>query len=168
MKLLVTDTNVFIDILRLDRCHEFFSLKQEVHTTQFVIHELKSSQKVELKPFIDSNKLVVKSFDSSEVVDLMGMEITRRNVAKRIADRSVLFYALNETGVLISGDKNLKSEAEEKGLEAHGTIWIVSEMYSQGVIGLTETIEVLERLKTINQYLPTEEINLILKKIRVK
>jgi predicted nucleic acid-binding protein len=166
MKLLITDTNVFIDIIRLDKINEFLELSQEIHTTQFVINELKPNQKEALSIF-ENNKLIIKSFEADEVLEIFKMKVTRNNVSKRIADRSVLYYATNREGILISGDKNLKKEAQEKGLEVHGTIWIISEMFRQNILGLTNTISTLEELKEINPFLPIEEINLIIKEIKV-
>lgn len=165
MKLLVTDTNIFIDLIRLGKCEEFFELNMDIHTTQFVCHELNSKQKEELKSYIDNEKLNVKSFTVVEMTEIEEMDISRSSVAKRIADRSVLYYAEKMNGILVTGDKKLKNEAKDRGLKTCGTIWIIDQLYYQGLIGLRETVDLLESIKDINPFLPKEEINLILKKI---
>ncbi len=37
----VSDTNIFIDLISVDLLDEFFRLPFEIHTTDFIIHELK-------------------------------------------------------------------------------------------------------------------------------
>lgn len=50
MKLIITDTNVFFDIIGIGALPEFFSLDFEICTTAFVIKEIKESdQKAEYR-----------------------------------------------------------------------------------------------------------------------
>ena len=50
MKLLITDTNIFFDIISIGALPEFFSLDYEICTTVFVIEEiLRSDQEMQLK-----------------------------------------------------------------------------------------------------------------------
>lgn len=39
-KIVVNDTNIFIDLFNVDLLDEFFSIPWEVHTTRFVMLEL--------------------------------------------------------------------------------------------------------------------------------
>ena len=38
--IVVNDTNIFIDLISVDLLDEFFSLPIDIHTTDFVVHEL--------------------------------------------------------------------------------------------------------------------------------
>lgn len=38
--IVVNDTNIFIDLIAVDLLDKFFSLPIEIHTTDFVVHEL--------------------------------------------------------------------------------------------------------------------------------
>jgi len=52
MKLLVTDTNIFFDIISIGALPEFFSLDYEICTTEFVTREIMiSDQKLLFTPF---------------------------------------------------------------------------------------------------------------------
>ena len=68
MKLIITDTNVFFDIISIGALPEFFALNYEICTTDFVIKEiLESDQKVQIESFIRAKKLNVFKMTSGEV-----------------------------------------------------------------------------------------------------
>ncbi len=49
MKMIITDTNVFFDIISIDVLPEFFALDFEICTTDFVVKEiLESTQKEQI------------------------------------------------------------------------------------------------------------------------
>lgn len=67
-KIVVNDTNIFLDLISVDLLDGFFSLPFEFHTTDFVIGEIiKPKQQVKLSPFTESKKLNVVSFDFDEL-----------------------------------------------------------------------------------------------------
>lgn len=119
MKLLITDTCVFFDLLSIGALPEFFGLDFEICTTVFVIDEInKSEQKKEIDVFIRSNKLTVYEFSEDEIDAIQMMEI-KRNL-KRITDKSVLWKSIQLNCPLLTGDRKLRNEAEDFGLEVHG------------------------------------------------
>ena len=68
MKLIITDTNIFFDIISISALPEFFSLDYEICTTAFVIKEiLESEQREQIEWFIRANELTVIDFTSEEV-----------------------------------------------------------------------------------------------------
>ena len=53
MKLIITDTNIFFDIISIGALPELFNLDYEINTTEFVIEEIKQSdQKEAIEVFI--------------------------------------------------------------------------------------------------------------------
>lgn len=48
MKLIITDTNVLFDVIKIGALPEFFSLDYDICTTVFVIEEIKPSGQREL------------------------------------------------------------------------------------------------------------------------
>lgn len=46
-KIVVNDTNVFIDLLDIGLLNEFFCLDWEIHTTDFVMYELRKEGQLE-------------------------------------------------------------------------------------------------------------------------
>ena len=58
MKLIITDSSVFFDIIKIKALTEFFALNFEICTTDFVKEEiLESEQREQIEIFIQSKKL---------------------------------------------------------------------------------------------------------------
>ena len=58
MKLFITDTNVFFDLMNIEALPEFFGLDFEVCTTDFVVSEiLRLEQAEQIQSFIRSKQL---------------------------------------------------------------------------------------------------------------
>jgi len=92
MRIIITDTNVFFDMMDIEVLPEFFGLDFEICTTDFVVAEIKyQDQADQIQNFIRSKKLTVFSF-SPEELDEIAAIITERNL-RRIADKSVLWKA---------------------------------------------------------------------------
>ncbi len=57
MKLIITDTNVLFDVIKIGALPEFFSLEYDICTTVFVIEEIKPRvQKELIETFIRAKK----------------------------------------------------------------------------------------------------------------
>ena len=67
-KIVVSDTNIFIDLVKSDLLDNFFSLPWDIHTTDFVISELEiPEQKAAVMTFIKQKKLTIGKLDAEEV-----------------------------------------------------------------------------------------------------
>ena len=163
MKLVVTDTNVFIDLMDVDALAAFFALGFEVHTTDFVINELSADQQALLLPFRGIGQLVVARFTDEQV---SAFEVMPTKVSIQFTDRSVIFLATELRGMILSGDGNLWKECKARKLEVHGTIWLVEELWSKRLIPAVSCIERLESLKKLNTRLPKDKIDALIQKIR--
>lgn len=168
MKLIVTDTNVFIDVLKCDICSEFFKLKREIHTTQFVMEELHEEQLNELSTYREKGRLIVKEFQQDELANLVLMQVKRKGVQRRLADKSVLYLCEEHIGLLLGGDGDLRKEAEERGLEVHGSIWLINELVEEGILPPQEGVNKLILLKKVNSRLPLKEIDHAIAEIKMK
>ena len=57
----VSDTNIFLDLLSIDLLAAFFSLTFDFHTTDFVIAEIKEKHQQKLiAKYIENGKLFIK------------------------------------------------------------------------------------------------------------
>lgn len=168
MKLIVTDTNVFIDLLKCCICDEFFMLKLEIHTTQFVMEELHEEQRYQLSKYKEEGRLTVKEFAEDELVLLVDMKVKRRGVQRRLADKSVLFLCEKQRGLLLGGDGDLRKEAEERGLEVHGSIWLIGELVKSGILNRVEGIAKLLLLKEVNSRVPSQEIDRLIDELKIE
>lgn len=165
MKLIVTDTNVFFDMMSIEVLPDFFGLDYEICTTDFVVNEIiRIDQAEQIQNFIRSKQLTVYKLTSDEIEEVVNLK-TKRNL-RRITDKSVLWKALQLKCRLVTGDKNLRSEAEEQGLEVNGSLWVIKTLVETKIIAPTFAAELLEKLKTVNDSLPKEEIDKMIKKYK--
>ena len=70
-KIVVNDTNVFIDLYEVGLLEEFFSLPWEVHTTNFVMLELqREGQHGTVAKYKADKSLVVPVFEAKEMLEI--------------------------------------------------------------------------------------------------
>jgi len=67
---------------------------------------------------------------------------------------------------LLTGDKSLRNEAVDNGLEVHGSIWVVMKIVDANLLSIEKGIELFEKLKIINDSLPKNEIEKLIRKLK--
>jgi rRNA-processing protein FCF1 len=83
MRLIITDTNVLFDVIKIGALPEFFSLNFNICTTTFVIEEIKPPEQRDIMDeLIRSKKLTVLKFSGTEIEEIESFEIC--NVLKRL------------------------------------------------------------------------------------
>lgn len=165
MKLIITDTNVFFDIIEIRALPEFFALDYEICTTDFVINEiLKSNQKEEVENFIRAKKLKILNLNPEEVESVLNFQTKR--IFKGITDKTVLWKSIELKCPLLTGDKKLRKEAKDWGVEVHGSIWVVGELVNQQIVTKNNGVTLFEALKMVNGSLPHDEIDKLIKQLK--
>ena len=125
--IVVSDTNVFIDLISVGLQEQFFLLPMEVHTTDMVVFEVKREGQSEIMTdLIDKGCLKVKTHTPEEMLPFFQAEHRRYNLSP--ADYSVLTYSKNNGYVLLTGDGNLRKVALSEGVEVHGSIYVITQM----------------------------------------
>lgn len=158
MKLIVTDTNILFDLMSIGTLSVFFELDYEICTTDFVVNEIiHVDQAEQIQYFIGSKRLTVYKFSAVEIERIISLK-TKRNL-RRITDKSVLWKALQLNCRLLTGDKNLRNEAEEMGLKVNGSLWVIKLLVEENKISPIEAIELLSKLKKINHSLPKDKLD---------
>jgi predicted nucleic acid-binding protein len=166
MKLIITDTNVFFDIISIGALSEFFALDFEICTTDFVVNEvLESDQKMQIESFIKTNKLLVFKLSAEEVEEIKSF--TTKRFFKGITDKTVLWKSYQLKCPLLTGDKKLRNEADDLKIEVHGSIWVINELIEKEIITKIKGIELLEKIKLINASLPHDEIDKIINWLKI-
>jgi hypothetical protein len=59
MKICISDTNIFIDLLSIDLLDAFLELPYEIQTTDFVLLELHNEQLATVESKIKENKIIL-------------------------------------------------------------------------------------------------------------
>jgi predicted nucleic acid-binding protein len=155
MKVLITDANILIDLLKTETVGCFFKLKCEVHTTRAVFDECNEDQRRVLNKYSKSGRLSVYTLqveDDSHVESLLQL-----HPYLSFADCSVLHVADKLDAVLLTGDRKLKTVAQAGKVEVRGIFWVFDEMLKQKVIEKKEYSLKLAKLKDINRWLPEDE-----------
>jgi predicted nucleic acid-binding protein len=163
MILVVTDTNVFIDLMSVDALEAFFVLGLEVHTTDFVTNELNKEQSALLLPHIGGRLLLVNRFTDDDIREIDAMN-TRNQL--HFSDRSVIRLAEKLTAMVLSGDGRLWKECKARRLEVHGTIWVIEQIWVKRLIDPVSCIQRLDHLRRINSRLPKDKIDALIERIR--
>lgn len=159
-KIVVNDTNVFIDLLDVGLLEQFFMLPWEVHTTDFVMQELsKEGQKGAVAAYECKGSLHIATFEFEDVVKIDAIQKTitdKTNLS--ITDCSVWYYAKQNNYTLLTGDRKLRNSALNEGVEVRGIIYVFDELVINGIIPANLAAERLSLLKSINPRLPDNEI----------
>jgi len=165
MRLIITDTNVLFDVIKIGALPEFFSLNFDICTTVFVIEEIKPPDQRDLvDAFIRAKKLTVFDFIGKEIEEIENFEIV--NELKRFTDKSVVWKSLQLNCPILTGDRKIREIAENLGLEVHGSIWIIDELVSNGLISSDMALELFVQLMKTNSWLPRNEIEKRINKLR--
>ena len=159
-KIVVNDTNVFIDLYEVGLLEEFFSLPWEVHATDFVMLELqREGQHETVAKYKADKRLVVPVFEAKEMLEignLFQQSLNKTNLS--LTDCSVWYYAKVNNYILLTGDRKLRTTSAYEGVEVHGVIYVFDRLIELNVISRQVAVKKLQQLYSINSRLPKEEI----------
>lgn len=143
----VTDANIFLDLLEIDLIVQFFDLDLEISTTIEVLMELDPAQATLLHKYQSDDQLSV-IVESSESIDL--------NFSRSFseADISVLKATYALKAIALTGERRMRNWCTTHKLSCHGIIWIFDLLIEQAIIDHTQAIEKMEALLISNQWLP--------------
>jgi predicted nucleic acid-binding protein len=165
MKLIITDTNVLFDVIKIGALPEFFSLDYDICTTVFVIEEIKPSGQRELiDTFIRTKKLTVIEFSGEDIEEALNLDTVKG--LKRFTDKSVIWKSVQLNCPMLTGDKKMKEIAENIGIEVHGSIWVIDKLINTDLISTEKAIELFEQLLKTNSWLPGNEIERRINKLK--
>lgn len=159
-KIVVNDTNVFIDLYEVGLLDEFFSLPWEVHTTDFVMLELlREGQHDTVARYKADKRLIVPVFQSEEMLEignLFQQSLNKTNLS--FTDCTVWYYAKVNNYILLTGDRKLRTTSAYDGVEVHGVIYVFDHLVEFNVISRQVAVKKLQQLYSMNPRLPKEEI----------
>ena len=158
-RVVVSDTNIFIDLIKLGALGDMFLLPWEIYTTDFVISELEDPKQRDIVlGFQQRNKLIIKTFSSSQLIELYEF-MSSHSRKLSLTDSSVWLYAKKEGYTILSGDRKLLSKASTDNVEAHGLLFIFDNLVEYNILPEQYAAALLEELKAINKWLPISEID---------
>lgn len=159
--LVVSDTNILIDLLDIGLLNFFFQIGWEIHTTDYVINELTDIKEREfVLSFTRRGLLTIKTFVGEEMIDMLELTSvmqTKSNLS--IAGCSVLYYAKQSGAILLTGDAQLRKRATQEDINVRGVIYVLDTLKDSGLLPNSILIERVERLLILNPRLPKNELN---------
>ncbi len=154
----ITDANILIDLKNANLVDALLRTEWRVITTDFVFEELNPST------------IAVDSF-GIEVINLSGVEIAeifeiRQNHNRlSIPDISALILAEKIDGILLTGDKRLKSLCLKRNkIGVHGVLWILDQLVNLKIIDSNHAIKAIFKMKFKGARLPEKECQELISK----
>jgi len=148
---LVTDTNIWIDLENGGILVEVFRLQYRFLTPDFAIPELIRPRWETLEVLgLEAHELIAE-----QVVELAQLRQTYRNLS--IIDLAAFLLAKTLDATLLTGDWRLNELAKANGLSVHGVLWILDEMVHIRVLTPGRAAIALRRMLDQGARLPVEE-----------
>ena len=158
MKILVNDTNIFIDLHSVGLLEEMCRLPYEIHTVDFVVAEIADAdQRRIFDGLVARGEISVDGFTADKVIEIVE-EHSSVSGNLSIPDCSVCYFARKHNVPMLTGDRRLRRYAEEQSIEVHGILFIFDELVRHDIISTSMAADRLEELFAINARLPKAEI----------
>jgi len=155
MKVLITDANILIDLLKTETVDCFFKLEYEIYTTQAVLDECNDDQQKILLKQIRAGRLSIFHLDDADNETVENLIIENKGLS--YADCTILHTAKSMKAVLLTGDYKLRQVTQEADIAVKGIFWVFDEMLIQKVLEKKEYHQKLLKLKDVNRWLPEDE-----------
>ena len=167
LRVVITDANILIDLINLNLSTALFESNIfEFKTTDFVFEELYEEQKEKLQFLIEAKQLEVFKSDEVDVQEIF--KLKQQTTTLSIQDCSVWHYASKLKGILLTGDRQLRSHSNRSGVEVRGILFLFDQMLLNKLITYALAIEKLSHLSKINKRLPKNEIEKRLRMWKIK
>lgn len=145
----VADANIFIDFESGNIFAVLAHPSLALCTTDFIIDDIDEPTSTDL----EAAGITISSLDGTQIARLS--ELTALYRKPSFADLSALALAEHDKSILLTGDSDLRSAAEDLGIEVHGTIWILDHLVSVDALTKPAASMALEAMADSNRRLPS-------------
>jgi hypothetical protein len=128
MRIIISDSSCLIDLRKASLLSNFFKLPYEILIPDTLFED-------ELLRFTSTQRRILTE-GGLKVVDLPAAQVLRaREIVHQVPQLSIhdgFAFALAEANpgcILLTGDKQLRILADGKGIDVHGFLWVVDELY---------------------------------------
>jgi hypothetical protein len=149
--ILVTDTNIWIDLENGGILVEVFRLPYRFLVPDFAISELISPRWETLEVL----GLEAQELDASLVGELIRLRQMHRSLS--VVDLATFLLALSLHTTLLTGERRLNELASANGLTVHGVLWLLDEMVRFQVLAPAQAAAALRLMLDRGARLPVEE-----------
>lgn len=150
-KILVSDTNIWIDLHRCNLLETVFKLPHQFVTTEFVWRELRKPPGQQLTDL----GLIIEPLSSDETQQLFDLKQSLNNSS--LADVSCYFVASERGWTLLTNDGALRKSGHQAKLDVRGVLWILDELEFHQVLSPVELASALALMLDAGARLPDDE-----------
>ena len=160
MEILISDTNILIDLCITGLIEKCAQLDVDFRTVDFVINEITNPAQVAVVQHqIDNGHLTVLQFTEDETLELMDLYARYEyNTNLSLTDCAVMLCAKRGNYRLLTGDKNLRIKATNEGVMVSGILYLTDMMVNERVVVPLDMANYLEELLRKNNRLPKDSI----------
>ncbi len=160
MEILISDTNILIDLCVTGLVEKCTQLDVGFRTVDFVINEITNpAQAAVVQRQIDNGHLTMLQFTQDETLELMNLYARYEyNTNLSLTDCAVMLCAKRGNYRLLTGDKNLRIKATNEGVMVSGILYLTDMMVNEEVVVPLDMANYLEELLRTNNRLPKESI----------
>lgn len=165
-KIVVSDTNIFIDLIHMGLLGDFFLLPFEISTVDFVIRELKKAgQQDAVMAFEARKRLTIIKFSAEEIEDIARLKQSSHGKVS-LQDCSIWFCAKKHSACILTNDMALTKNARADRIEVHGLLFVLDQFVQNGILPPELVADKLEKLAGENKWLPEKIIEGLITKWR--
>jgi len=152
----VTDTNIFIDLFNLRLLAELFNLPLKIHTLDFVLGELRSDQREAVLEQA-AKRLTLHTSKETEVIEIASL---KQKVGGNLSfvDCAAWLYAKKNNYILLTGDRQLRNKAQASNVQVHGLLFLFDQFVDNNVLSKSFAADKLSELLRQNARLPKDAI----------
>jgi rRNA maturation endonuclease Nob1 len=172
MRIAVKDANVFIDLEAMGILDFWFQLGHETLTSDYVVTELEDGMHANALASIRAGQVSVAVISAEEMDGAFGhMQGDLENTGLSVPDISVLYLAIREDAMLLSGDKQLRGRALGRSVEIHGTLWILDQLVEAKLLSPALAADrldaLMKRTGALRRYLPKPDCDARIRRWRI-
>jgi predicted nucleic acid-binding protein len=152
MKIAVKDANILIDLVNGDLLEPCLRLPYEFITTETVLLQLEVEEQWEVvRPYVEKGVIRTTHLSSKELENLVKDPL---HSVLGTADLEVLWVAVREKGILLTGDLDLRKESQRRKVEIHGFLWILEQLIEQNLLPASQAAKSLRLVLAKGAFLP--------------
>lgn len=148
MQLLISDSNVLIDLIIVEQIENMFKLPYSFAVPDILFHEeLKETHSDLLELGLEIKEL------SSETI-IYSMKLMNKYRKPSRNDLFALALAKQESCPLLTGDNDLRTAAESEAVILCGTIWVMDNLIKNNLVTIEEARLLYQKMEDNKRRLP--------------
>jgi len=154
LQILISDSNIFIDMEVANLTSQMFALPYNFATPDILFYD----ELEEEHPNLLDTSLEILPLNSDTIKYTESIVLKYPKASKN--DLFALALAKQECCPLLTGDGALRKAGKQEKVEIFGTIWIIDELIKHAIITKDEAMEAYDMMKSNKRRLPWELIEL--------